>query len=340
MAKITVIATGGTIASLCGPDGAATPTLTADALVAAVPQLATVADIKTIQFRQVASSDLGLADIVALALEIERAVADGADAIVVAQGTDTLEETSFALDLLWAGDAPVVVTGAMRNPAMPGADGPANLAAAAQVAASPLARGLGVLVVFNDEIHLPLHVRKTHATSTATFRSPLTGPIGWVVEGRTRIALRPHARHHVRMQGVPNNIPPVALLKLGLGDEGLLLPAIASLGYRGAIVEAFGGGHVPSAVVPLLAELASRMPVVLASRTGAGEGLRSTYGFAGSETVLLDRGLLPAGILDGPKARVLLMLLLSAQAPLDAIRAAFETVGAPGAMPCFRWPAT
>lgn len=339
MAKITMIATGGTIASLRGPDGAATPTLTADALVAAVPQLAAVADMKTIQFRQVASSDLGLADIIALALEIERAVTGGADGIVVAQGTDTLEETSFALDLLWAGDAPVVVTGAMRNPAMPGADGPANLAAAAQVAASPHARGLGVLVVFNDEIHLPLHVRKTHATSTATFRSPLTGPIGWVVEGRTRIVLRPPARHHVRMPAVPTTTPPVALLKLGLGDEGLLLPAIASLGYRGAVVEAFGGGHVPGALVPLLAELASRMPVVLASRTGAGEGLRATYGFAGSETVLLDCGLLPAGILDGPKARLLLMLLLSAQAPAEAIRAAFDTVGAPGAMPCFRWAA-
>ncbi len=227
----------------------------------------------------------------------------------------------------------------MRNPAMPGADGPANLAAATRVATSPLARGLGVLVVFNDEIHLPLHVRKTHATSTATFRSPLTGPIGWVVEGRTRIALRPPARHHVRMPAVPKTIPPVALLKLGLGEEGLLLPAIASLGYRGAVVEAFGGGHVPSALVPPLAELAAEMPVVLASRTGVGEGLRATYGFAGSETNLLNRGLLPAGILDGPKARVLLMLLLSAQAPANAIRAAFETVGAPGAMPSFRWAA-
>lgn len=81
------------------------------------------------------------------------------------------------------------------------------------------------------------------------------------------------------------------------------------------------------------------MPVVLASRTGVGEGLQVTYGFAGSEMDLLDRGLLPAGIVDGPKARVLLMLLLSAQAPADAIRSAFETVGAPGAMPCFRWPA-
>ena len=336
--RITMISTGGTIASLRGADGAASPTRTGEAMLAAVPQLADVADMRSVQFRQVASSDLALADIIALALEIQRAVADGADGLVITQGTDTLEETSFALDLLWGGDAPVIMTGAMRNPALPGADGPANLLGAAQVAVSPLARGLGVLVVFNDEVHLPLYVRKTHTSSTATFRSPLTGPIGWLVEDRPRIALRPATRHYVQLAAVPRAISPVALLTVGLGDDGLLLPAITSLGYRGVVVEAFGGGHVPSGMVDGLADLARRLPVVLASRTGAGEGLRGTYGFAGSETDLLGRGLIPAGILDGPKARVLLMLLLSAGAPAEAIRAAFASIGAPGARPGFRWP--
>ncbi len=336
--RITMVSTGGTIASLRGADGAASPTLTAEAIVAAVPQLADVADVSSVQFCQVASSDLTLADIIALALEIERAVATNADGVVVTQGTDTLEETSFALDLLWGGEAPVVVTGAMRNPALPGADGPANLLGAALVAASPLTRGLGVLVVFNDEVHLPLYVRKTHTSSTATFRSLLTGPVGWLVEDRLRIALRPAMRHHVRLPAMPPAIAPVALLKVALGDDGRLLPAIASLGYRGLIVEATGGGHVPRGMVEKLADLARRFPVVLASRTGAGEGLRSTYGFAGSETDLLGHGLIPAGILDGPKARVLLMLLLSANAPPEAIKAAFASIGAPGAMPSFQWP--
>ena len=335
--RITVISTGGTIASLRGADGAASPTLTAEALVAAVPQLANVADVSSVQFRQVASSDLALADIIALALEIERVVTDGADGVVVTQGTDTLEETSFALDLVWDGEAPVVLTGAMRNPALPGADGPANLVAAALLAASPVARGLGAVVVFNDEVHLPLFVRKTHTSSPATFRSPLAGPIGWIVENRPRIALRPAVRHHIRLSALPPTIPPVALLKVALGDDGRLVPAIASLGYRGLVVEATGGGHVPRAMVEKLADLAWRMPVVLASRTGAGEGLRSTYGFAGSETDLLGRGLIPAGVLDGPKARVLLMLLLSAKATPEAIAAAFASIGAPGAMPAFRW---
>jgi len=333
-----MVSTGGTIASLRGADGGASPTLTAEAMVAAVPQLADVADVSCVQFRQVASSDLALEDIIALALEIERAVAEGADGMVVTQGTDTLEESSFALDLLWDGIAPIVLTGAMRNPALPGADGPANLVAATLLAASPVARGLGAVVVFNDEVHLPLFVRKTHTSNPATFRSPLAGPIGWIVEDRARIALRPVVRHHIQLSAMSPKIAPVALLKVALGDDGRLVPAIASLGYRGLVLEATGGGHVPRAMVDVLADLAWQMPVVLASRTGAGEGLRNTYGFVGSETDLLGRGLISAGVLDGPKARVLLMLLLSAEATPEAIAAAFASIGAPGAMSAFRWP--
>lgn len=337
--RITVYSTGGTIASIRKGDNAAAPTLTAEELVAAVPQLSGIAEVTAVPFRQVASSELTLADTIALAREIERAVADGANGVVVTQGTDTLEETSFALDLLWGGEAPVVLTGAMRNPALPSADGPANLVGAALLATSQVARGLGGLVVFNDEVHLPLFVRKTHTANPATFRSPLAGPIGWIVENRPRIALRPAVRHLIRPPAMPQAIPPVALLKVALGDDGRLLPAIATVGYRGLIVEATGGGHVPRAMVEPLADLARGIPVVLTSRTGAGEVLRATYGFPGSETDLLGRGLIHAGMLDGPKARLLLALLLGSDAPRETIEAAFAAIGVPGTRPAFRWPA-
>ena len=109
-------------------------------------------------------------------------------------------------------------------------------------------------------------------------------------------------------------MPPVGLVKVTLGDDGRLLTAFGALGYEGLIVEATGGGHVPGAMVEPLAALAEQIPVVLASRTGAGEVLHSTYGFPGSETDLLKRGLIHGGILDGPKARLLLTLLLIAGA--------------------------
>ncbi|MGC1359470.1 MAG: asparaginase [Xanthobacteraceae bacterium] len=336
--KIAIFSTGGTIASVRGDQAAASPKLTAEQLVSSVPQLAQVADIETVRFRQVASSDLTVADIIALAEAIGHAVDGGVSGAVVTQGTNTLEETSFILDLLWDRDEPVVLTGAMRNPDLAGADGPANLLASAAVAASPVARGFGALVVFNDEIHLPLFVRKTHTTSPATFRSPQAGPIGWIMENRVRLALRPGVRHHISLPRAPEDVPSVALIKVTLGDDARLLSAIGSLGYRGLIVEATGGGHVPKAYVDPLTALAARIPVVLASRSGAGEILRSTYGFPGSETDLLKRGLIHGGILDGPKARLLLTLLLVAGAKNEVITEAFAAIGVPGSRPAFRLP--
>lgn len=331
-----MLSTGGTIASVRGTDGAASPNLTADELIRAVPQLAEVAEIDAVRFLQVASPELTVSNMIALAERIGQAVAEGAIGAVVTQGTDTLEETSFVLDLIWDREEPIVLTGAMRHPDLPGADGPANLLASAVVASSPVARGLGALVVFNDEVHLPLFVRKTHTTNPATFRSPQTGPIGWIVENRLRIALRRAVRDHILIRRVPDAVPPIALAKAVLGDDGRLVAAIGSLGYRGLVIEATGGGHVPRAMVEPLATLAKKMPVVLTSRTGAGEGLRNTYGFAGSETDLLKRGLIHGGILDGPKARLLLTILLIAGAGIETIVEAFAAIGVPTSRPAFR----
>ena len=334
--RIAVISTGGTIASKRSDGGAASPKLTADDLVAAVPQLADVANIEAVSFRQVASSELTVSDVIDLAERISDAVADGATGTVITQGTNTIEETSFVLDLLWDREEPIVVTGAMRHPGLPGADRPANLLASAVVASSPLARNLGCVVVLNDEVHLPLFVRKTHTSNPATFRSPLTGPIGWIAENRLRIALRPALRHHIAIRAAPAVVPPVGLVKVTLGDDGRVLTAIESLGYEGLIVEATGGGHVPRAMVEPLAALAQQMPVVLASRTGAGEVLRGTYGFPGSETDLLKRGLIHGGILDGPKAKLLLTLLSLAGAESGTVLEAFTAIGVPGSRPAFR----
>jgi L-asparaginase len=210
----------------------------------------------------------------------------------------------------------------MRNPTLPGADGPANLLAAVRVAASGAARGIGTVVVMNDEIHAARHVRKTHTQSPAAFRSAGAGPIGWVSEGSIRIPLRPADRHHVRLPDGPTSHE-VALVGVWPGDDGRILGAAGDLGYDGLVVEGMGGGHVPSAAVGPLEELAARMPVVLASRTGGGETLARTYDAPGSEMDLLARGLIPAGVLDGPKARILLALLLRSGASREEIHAAF-----------------
>lgn len=319
---VTVFSLGGTIASTSTPGaGGVTPRLGAAELLAGVPGLDGSAEVEPVAFRRVASGDLTFDDLIALAAEIGARFAAGAAGAVVVQGTDTIEETSFVLDLLVGAPNPVVVTGAMRNPTLAGPDGPANLRAAVLVAASSEARGLGVVAVLNDEIHAARFVRKTHTTSPAAFSSAPAGPIGRLVEDRPRIALRPARPPAVPVPAGP--VPPVALLTMSLGEGERLIDQVGALGYAGLVVESFGGGHVPSWTVPALARLAAAIPVVLASRTGGGDILQSTYGFPGSERDLIARGLIPAGFLDGPKARILLSLLLANGAGIDRVRAAF-----------------
>jgi L-asparaginase len=307
--KVTVLSLGGTISATETGGSGVEPTLTGEALVEDVPEISEVADVSADSFRQVPGSELTLDDLVELSAEIKGRIEEGANGVVVTQGTDSIEETAFVLDLLVDEEAPVVVTGAMRNPTLAGAEGPANLLASVEAAASEAARGVGTVVVLNDEIHAARFVQKTHTSNPATFRSPLSGPIGWISEGNPRIAVRPVGRHHVDLPPDTQDHP-VTLYTLVLGDDGRLLPSIGQSGYEGLVIEAFGAGHVPSVMVEALESLAEEMLVVLASRTRGGEVLTNTYGFPGSETDLLSRGLINAGMLDGPKARLFLSLLL------------------------------
>ena len=325
--KVTVFSLGGTIASTNSnlSTGGVTPQLSASDLISAIPALGEIADVSAVNFRQMPSCDFTLVDVVALARAIEETFAAGAHGVVVTQGTDTMEEMAFALDVLVRSPRPVVVTGAMRNATVESPDGSANILGAVRVAASGDATGLGTLLVFNDEIHAARFVRKTHTSNLATFRSPSCGPLGWLVEARLRIVFRvaPLATLGPVRDG---DIPAVALIKCALGDDARILDQLEHLGFRGVVVEGFGGGHVPSRIVPSVETLAERMPVVLTSRTGSGEMLRETYGFAGSERDLLSRGVLSSGALDGPKAHMLLSLALLVDADPSKARALFERI--------------
>ena len=183
--RIHILALGGTIATRPDASGAMQMGLGADDLVLAVPLLGSLAEIEAETVSRVGSHSLSFDQIHELAAKIRSLKADG---VVVTQGTDTLEETGFLLDLLLDLDIPVIVTAAMRNPALTSPDGPGNLLAAVRVACDPWvrahAKALGVLAVMLDEVYAAADVLKVHPTRLNAFAAPQTGPLAALVEDR------------------------------------------------------------------------------------------------------------------------------------------------------------
>lgn len=345
-ALVAIGSLGGTI-TMTGTEGSGvTPTLGADDLVAAVPGLERVAALEATTLASLPGSSLSFADVFAALRWADAAVARGARGVVLIQGTDTLEETAYLLDLHWRHPEPLVVTGAMRAPGAAGADGPANLLASVRVAASPLGRSLGVVVVMNDEVHAAAMVRKAHASNLAAFTSADFGPVGMLVEERLVLGYRP-GRWPALQAPAPGTDPKVVVIDACLGDDGTLLRLARSAGFAGAVVSAFGAGHVSFGLAEAISDAVdgcidtngdttgdttgASMAVVFASRTGAGTTLGDTYAFNGSERDLIRRGAFPAGWLDPYKARMLLWALLAARASPERIREEFaRRGGAPG----------
>jgi L-asparaginase len=319
--RVLVLSLGGTITMVPTGSGGIVPRLGAAELVASVPVLVEIAEMEALSLFRLPGPSLTPGNLVDVARQVEERFAAGFDGAVVIQGTDTIEESAFILDLLVAGNRPVVITGAMRGADAPGADGPANLLAAVRVAAAPEAHGLGALVVLNDEIHAARFAQKSHTALPSAFSSPLVGPIGVVAEGRPRLFARV-VRNPV-MPTADGPPAPVALVKVAMGDDGRMLPGLPGLGFAGVVVEGMGAGHVHGDVAPILGALAARIPVVLASRPLTGPVFTATYGYPGAEIDLLRRGLVAAGYLSGLKARLLLGLCLRSAAGGCTVDAAF-----------------
>lgn len=323
--RLLLLSLGGTITMVPTAGGGITPTLGAAELVASVPDLAGVAEIEAESPARLPSPSLTPGHLVEVARRIAARFAAGVDGAVVIQGTDTIEESAFLLDLLVAGDKPVVVTGAMRGAAAPGADGPANLLAAARVAASEAARGLGTLAVLHDTIHAARFVQKSHTALPSAFTSPMAGPLGLVAEDRVRVFARVGRRP---VLGTEAGAPlPVALVSWAMGDDGRLLWALPGLGYAGTVIQGMGAGHVPAEAAEAVGALAARMPVVLASRCASGPVFTETYGYAGGEIDLIRRGVIPGGMLSGVKARLLMGLALRGGGGRGAVAAALAAYG-------------
>lgn len=276
-------------------------------------------------------------------LEARAAVGSGAAGVVITHGTDTLEESAFVLDQWWDEQAPLVLTGAMRPATAPGADGPANLRDAVRTAASATARGLGVLVAMDGQAHAAARVTKVSTRSVDAFASEPGGPLGAVDETGLRLFGGAPARTAAREvpaallnegteDGTEDGIEEgpalarVAVVALGLGDDGELLDAIDPGSWAGLVVIGSGVGHVPAPAVDRIRRLTrTGMPVVVATRVPSGGTANDHYDYPGSEVDLIAAGCVMAGRLRPAAARLLLQLLLAERARPDRtdVEAAF-----------------
>lgn len=313
--KIILLTMGGTIATTTGE----TPRLNAQRLLESIPDAEKIAEVEGRDVRAKPSSALMLDDIAALLTETEKALKES-DGVVITHGTDTMEEMAFALSLLVDTDKPIIITGAMRRPGLPGADGPANLTSALRVATSKTSLGKGVLVVMNDEIHAAAFVQKSHSFLPSAFTS--LGPLGYVAEDRVRFLLQPASK--LPKLSIGKKYPVVPLLETGLMFENKIIALFAAC--DGLVLNATGVGHIAAHTVDDLAKIAATQPVLFASRTGHGETFQASYTYGGGEIDLIRRGLIPTGFLNGRQARIALILLLSAGADMNTTKSYFRNL--------------
>ena len=317
---VAIIACGGTIASE-PDDGGAAPAKTADDLLDAVPGVEAHATVTTREVCSQPGFDVRWRDVLATAIAARKAVARGADGIVITHGTDTLADTAFALDLLIDIDAPVVVTGAQRRLDEPSSDAPANLTLAIR-AATDRRFAPGVHVAFDDEIHAARDVVKSHSNALSTMTSPGTGPVATFTRGGSRLVRDPQRSVAIDpfLDAVDSaetpaesaeRIPEVPVVHSGTGAGAAGVERAVDADVGGLVIEGTGLGNVTAAIGDAVAEVPTDVPVVVAGRPPAGP-TEPVYGTPGGAVTLAEHGVVFAGTLPASKARIALALALAA----------------------------
>jgi L-asparaginase len=327
--KVAFIGTGGTISSLgSGPldlqeYATAGTMLAADEILERWPETALVADVIPVRYRAIPSPSIGFPDWKALAALCCQLVADHPDlaGIVIGHGTATLEETAYFLDLTLKVSVPVVVVGSQRPSSALSSDAGMNLVNAIRVAASPEARGMGVLVVLNDEIHAAREVTKTSTLRLQTFRTPDFGVLGHADGDAVVFYRRPIRRHAPDTEfdiSAIKDLPRVDISYSYAGGDGVAVRAFVAAGARGIVAAGFAPGFCPPDEIDALTE-AARQGIVVVQSTRAGSG--RTYRSA----KLQQAGFLIADNLNPQKARILLALALTDTTDPEAIMEIFRT---------------
>jgi L-asparaginase len=324
--KVKILTTGGTIASR-----GATPLTLSDytagrvegnALVEAVPEIQNFANVEVEEIANIGSPDMTSEIWLKMAKRINEIFATEPDVagVVITHGTNTLEETSFFLHLTVQSDKPVVLVGAQRPATAISADGPLNLINAVRVAAAPHSRGMGALLVMNDQINSARDVTKTNTFRLETFQSGELGFLGYADSDRVVYYRSPMRRHTVRSEFDITNVtelPRVDVVYSYAEASRDTVDALVEAGTKGIILAGTGaGGAAPREFEGLKEAVQRGVTVIASSRVGNGRVLdRQRY---------VDAGIIPGDNLLPQKARILLMLALTQTSDPAEIRRIFE----------------
>ena len=310
--NILILATGGTIAGSAESQtqaGYASGQVGVDVLINAVPQVKELANISGEQVANVGSQDMSDAIWLTLADRVNTLLAKSdVDGIVITHGTDTIEETSYFLNLVVKSDKPVVLTAAMRPSTALSADGPLNIYNAVAVAADKNAAGRGVLVVVNDDIHGARSFTKTSTTDVQTFRSIEYGLIGASLYGDNRWFRGPFHRHtsgsDLSVEGV-KELPRVDVIYITADVSPDLITAAVNNGAKGIVTAGVGNGNMTGAALEAVKAAAKEGVVVVRSS-------RVPSGTVGRNVEVNDdeAGTVASAELNPGRSRVLLKLAL------------------------------
>ena len=324
--RVVIVATGGTIAGTAESSTAAgyTPgAMAVEMLIAAVPQLRRLADVRGVQLASVGSQDMNDELWVKLAVEVNRLLAGSdVDGVAITHGTDTIEETAYFLNLVVKSDKPVVLTGSMRPATSLSADGPLNIYNAVGVAADPRARGRGVLVVANDDIHGARAVTKRHTTDVQALVSPEVSLLGvCLFDDRDfiRSPFRAHTTATPFTLSPTEALPRVDVIYAHAGMSPDLIDAAVTNGAMGLVIAGVGDGNMTTPALDAVKRaVAQGVVVVRSSRVGEGVIRRNIEINDDALGTVASKELNPA------KARVLLKVALTRTSDRAEIQAYFD----------------
>ena len=318
MAKVLLIATGGTIAMRKDAMGKAVPAVSGHDLLASIPALQSAADWEILDFSNVASCNMAPERMRQLALRVEQAFRDTTlKGVIITHGTDTLEESAYFLDVAIKDNRPIILTASQRDASESDTDGPRNLRNSMLIALDPKAVGRGVVIALNEEIHAARDVRKLHTSHVDAFNSGEIGALG-AIDGEEVIWHR-KPEPTVKL-GIPAKLAPVVVCKAFTGMPPQLLSCLAGQGARALVIEAFGRGNLPPELVPTIRQtVGAGMPVVITSRCLFGR-TAPVYGYPGGGADLERAGAWFAGDLSTEKVRLFLSIALGHGLPFAEIR--------------------